>query len=188
MSTKESGISVKTITETAIMAALICVLGPLSVPVGPVPVSLAPFAIFLTACVLGEKKGTAAVLIYLLLGLVGLPVFSGFTGGPQKLFGPTGGFLAGYILAALTAGWTFDHFRNNLAAQAAGCLLALAVLYAFGTVWLMYQAHLSLANALQAAVLPFIGLDILKIAAAILVGKSVRAALERAHILPVSFS
>ena len=66
MSTKESGISVKTITETAIMAALICVLGPLSVPVGPVPVSLAPFAIFLTVCVLGEKKGTAAVLIYLL--------------------------------------------------------------------------------------------------------------------------
>ena len=90
--------------------------------------------------------------------------------------------------AALTAGWAFDHFRNNLAAQAAGCLLALAVLYAFGTVWLMYQAHLSLANALQAAVLPFIGLDILKIAAAILVGKSVRAALERAHILPVSYS
>ena len=87
MSTKESGISVKTITETAIMAALICVLGPLSVPVGPVPVSLAPFAIFLTVCVLGEKKGTAAVLIYLLLGLVGLPVFSGFTGGPQKLSG-----------------------------------------------------------------------------------------------------
>ena len=183
MSTKESGISVKTITETAIMAALICVLGPLSVPVGPVPVSLAPFAIFLTVCVLGEKKGTAAVLIYLLLGLVGLPVFSGFTGGPQKLLGPTGGFLAGYILAALTAGWAFDQ-----AAQAAGCLLALAVLYAFGTVWLMYQAHLSLANALQAAVLPFIGLDILKIAAAILVGKSVRAALERAHILPVSYS
>ena len=184
MNTKDSSITVKTISETAIMAALICVLGPLSVPIGPVPVSLTPFAIFLTVCILGQKKGTAAVCIYLLLGLVGLPVFSGFAGGPQKLLGPTGGFLVGYILTALIAGWFFDHFRNNLAIQAAGCLLALAVLYAFGTAWLIFQAHLSLANALQAAVLPFVGLDILKIAAAILVGRTVRGALEHAHILP----
>ena len=97
MNTKDSSITVKTISETAIMAALICVLGPLSVPIGPVPVSLTPFAIFLTVCILGQKKGTAAVCIYLLLGAVGLPVFTGWQGGLAKLAGPTGGYLIGYL-------------------------------------------------------------------------------------------
>lgn len=175
--------SVKMITETALMAALICVLGPLSIPIGPVPVSLAPFAIFLTVYVLGWKMGTASVCIYLLLGLVGLPVFSGFTGGAQKLLGPTGGFLVGYILTALIAGYFIDRFRSNMLLQFLGSLLGLAVLYAFGTVWLMYQAHLGLGAALQAAVLPFVILDILKILLALMVGKAVRGALVQAHLL-----
>ena len=73
---------------TALMAAVTCILAPLSVPIGPVPISLTNFAIYLSLYLLDWKKGTLSYLIYLLLGLVGLPVFSGFTGGPSKLAGP----------------------------------------------------------------------------------------------------
>lgn len=75
---------------TALMAAVTCILAPLSVPIGPVPISLTNFAIYLSLYLLDWKKGTLSYLIYLLLGLVGLPVFSGFTGGLAKVAGPTG--------------------------------------------------------------------------------------------------
>ena len=78
------------ITMTALMAAVTCILAPLSIPIGPVPISFTNLAIYLSLYLLGWKKGTISYLIYLLLGLVGLPVFSGFTGGPSKLAGPTG--------------------------------------------------------------------------------------------------
>ena len=75
------------ITMTALMAAVTCILAPLSIPIGPVPISFTNLAIYLSLYLLGWKKGTISYLIYLLLGLVGLPVFSGFTGGPSKLAG-----------------------------------------------------------------------------------------------------
>ena len=74
-------ITAKDITETAVMAAVLCILGPLSIPLGPVPLSLATLAVLLSVYVLGTLKGTAACLLYLALGAVGLPVFSGFGGG-----------------------------------------------------------------------------------------------------------
>ena len=78
---------------TALMAAAMCVLGPLTVPIGAVPISLANFVICLTAWLLGPKFGTLSVAVYLLIGLVGVPVFSGYGAGIAKLAGPTGGYL-----------------------------------------------------------------------------------------------
>ena len=89
------------ITMTALMAAVTCILAPLSIPIGPVPISFTNLAIYLSLYLLGWKKGTISYLIYLLLGLVGLPVFSGFTGGPAKLAGPTGGYIIGFIVMAV---------------------------------------------------------------------------------------
>ena len=83
------------------MTAVTCILGPLAIPIGPVPVSLTPLAVFLSVYILGTKGGTLAYLLYLLIGAVGVPVFSGFTGGLGKLAGPTGGYLVGFILMAL---------------------------------------------------------------------------------------
>ena len=83
------------LTTTAIMTAVMCILGPLSIPIGPVPITLTNLAIYLAMYILGTKRGSAAVCLYLLIGLAGLPVFSGFTGGPGKLLGPTGGYLIG---------------------------------------------------------------------------------------------
>ena len=81
----------------AIMAALLCVASPWSIPVGPIPISLATFVVYLIGIVLGWLDGTIAVAVYLLLGAIGLPVFSGGAGGFQKLIGATGGYLIGYL-------------------------------------------------------------------------------------------
>ena len=86
------------ITITALMTAVTCILAPMSIPIGPVPISFTNLAIYLSLYLLGWKKGTISYLIYLLIGLVGLPVFSGFTGGPAKLAGPTGGYIIGFIV------------------------------------------------------------------------------------------
>jgi len=182
---KENKSRARLITQVAIMAAVICILGPLSVPIGVIPVSLTPFAVFLTVYLLGRRLSTASYLIYLLIGLVGVPVFSGFTGGPQKLFGPTGGYLVSFALMAEIAGFFIDKYRN-VAVQYLGCLAGLVCSYFFGTVWLAFEAHLSLWAATQAAVLPFIGFDLIKIALALAIGKPVKSALMQAHILKTS--
>ena len=102
------------ITMTALMAAVTCILAPLSIPIGPVPISFTNLAIYLSLYLLGWKKGTISYLIYLLLGLVGLPVFSGFTGGPAKLAGPTGGYIIGFIVMAVIAGLVIDNCHKPL--------------------------------------------------------------------------
>ena len=99
---------------TALMAAVTCVLAPMSIPIGPVPISFTNLAIYLSLYLLDWKKGTLSYLIYLLLGLVGLPVFSGFTGGLAKLAGPTGGYIIGFIPMAIIAGIVIDKFSGNV--------------------------------------------------------------------------
>ena len=89
----------------ALMAAVMCFMGPLSIPIGEVPVSFTNLIIYLSVYLLGMKMGTASCIVYLLLGMVGLPVFSGYSGGMAKLAGPTGGYLIGFIFMALICGF-----------------------------------------------------------------------------------
>ena len=103
--------NIKDMTITALMTALICVLGPFSLPIGPVPIALTNFVIFITLYVIGMKRGLIAVALYLLIGLIGLPVFSGFGAGIGKLVGPTGGYLIGYLPMALMA--VMQHCRDD---------------------------------------------------------------------------
>ena len=93
--------------QIALFSGILCIVAPFTIPVpmSPVPLSLATFVVYLAGALLGAKQGTAGVLVYLLLGAVGLPVFSGFSGGIGVLFGPTGGYLMGYLLCAAIVGW-----------------------------------------------------------------------------------
>ena len=177
---KESG--TQKIVLTAVMAAVLCVLAPLSVPIGPVPISLATFVIFITVYVLGMKRGTLAVLIYLLIGLAGVPVFSGYSAGPAKLLGPTGGYLIGYIPMALITGAVIDRFSQKLLPSIGGMVVATVVLYALGTAWLAVSAHMTFGAALAAGVIPFVGLDFLKIVAAALAGPVLKKAMVKAGV------
>ena len=97
----------KRLTLIGLSAALLCILGPLSIPlpVSPVPITLTNFAVYIIIYILGMHSGTVSVLIYLCLGAVGLPVFSAFSGGLGKLAGPTGGYLAGFLFLALIQGF-----------------------------------------------------------------------------------
>ena len=104
--TNTKDLNAKTIALIGLMAAVTCIMGPLSIPLpfSPVPISLTNLAIYLTIYVLGMKKGTLSYIIYLLLGFAGLPVFSGFTSGSAKMLGPTGGYLIGFIFLAIICG------------------------------------------------------------------------------------
>ena len=167
-------------TIVAVMAALICVAGPLSISIGPIPLSLASFAVYMAGAVLGAKKGALAVGIYLLLGLVGLPVFSGFSGGFQKLIGVTGGYLVGYLPCALITGLAVkpdDPESGPAWRLPAFMALGTAVLYLIGTAWFMVQTRTTLAASMGMCVIPFLPGDAVKIVAASLLAQPVRKAL-----------
>ena len=149
---------------TALMAAVTCILAPLSVPIGPVPISLTNFAIYLSLYLLDWKKGTLSYLIYLLLGLVGLPVFSGFTGGLAKLAGPTGGYIIGFIPMAIIAGIVIDKFTNR----------GIQIIGMIGTAWFCLQAGYTVGAALAVCVIPFIPADLCKMIIAMIIGPMVR--------------
>ena len=166
--------SLKKMTATAVMTALLCVLGPLSIPIGPVPFSLAVLVICLAAVVLGARRAAVAVALYLFIGFAGLPVFTGFAGGAGKMLGPTGGFMVGYVFLALLGGWAVERFPNNIFAQFAGMCAGLAVLYAFGTAWLVHLTKLPLDKALRAAVYPFVAVDLVKVFLAIGFGRALK--------------
>ncbi|MCI8965995.1 MAG: biotin transporter BioY [Lachnospiraceae bacterium] len=174
----------KEITLIGLMAAVTCIAGPLSLalPFSPVPISLTNLAIYFSVYILGMRRGTISYLVYLLLGLVGLPVFSAFTSGPAKLFGPTGGYLTGFIFMALISGYCIDRWNGQIKMSMVGMVAGTAVTYAFGTVWLAYQANMSLGEALAVGVYPFIAGDLAKMALTLLVAPQVRMRLRKAAL------
>lgn len=165
----------------ALMTAVTCVLGPLSIPLpfSPVPISLTNFAIFLAIFVLGMKNGTISFIIYLLLGAVGVPVFSSFRGGLQVLAGPTGGYLIGFIFLALIMGFALDHFDRKLVPTIIGMIIGMAVCYAFGTVWLAKLLSLSFKEGLMMGVIPYLPGDAAKIIIAAIVGPKLYGATQK---------
>ena len=180
----------KTMALIGVMAAVTCILGPLSlaIPVSPVPISLTNLAVYFAIYVLGMKRGTISYCIYLLLGLVGLPVFLGlpffpaYAGGLGKLAGPTGGYLIGFIFMALICGLFIEKWEKKIYMHFIGMVLGTAVCYVFGTAWLAYTAHMGFAAALAAGVIPFIPGDLVKIIIAMIAGPIIRKQLKRAGL------
>lgn len=174
-------IRTKQMVLIALMTAVTCVLGPLSIPLpfSPVPISLTNFAIFLAIFVLGMKNGTISFIIYLLLGAIGVPVFSSFRGGFQVLAGPTGGYLIGFIFLALIMGFALDHFDRKLVPTIIGMIIGMAVCYAFGTVWLAKLLSLSFKEGLMMGVIPYLAGDAAKIIIAAIVGPKLYGATQK---------
>ena len=150
-------------------------------------------AVYLTILLLDKKSAVISTSVYLLIGFVGLPVFSGFTGGVGKLFGPTGGYLVGYLVLSWSAGSILETIQNlkkdrmilqkkaegeNRKGRMLKQILALFSgtlgLYFFGTFWLMYQSNLTFLAALSVGVLPFVIFDAIKILAAVVLGNSIK--------------
>jgi len=151
------------LTLSALFCALCAVLSQIQIPLPPVPLSLSLLGVHLCGALLGCRWGSASVGCYVLLGAVGVPVYAGFAGGVSVLFGPTGGFLIGYMLCAWTVGLLTQRFgfsgKSLMLSMAAGTL----VCYAMGTAWFCFVSGTSLAASLSSCVLPFIPGDALKI-------------------------
>ena len=156
----------KDIAYTGLAAAVICVLAPLSIPIGTIPVSLATLAVFFVSATLGWKKGTIAVAVYILLGLTGLPVFASFKGGAGVIAGPTGGYVLGYIPCAFLTGLLVDLFGKHKFAYPLAMISGLAACYLFGTVWYSISQQVAFVAALSVCVVPFLIFDAVKIVAA----------------------
>ena len=172
-----------TVAYLAVAVALNVVCAWLTIP-AVVPFTLQTFGIFFALCFLGGARGTAVVAIYLGMGLVGLPVFSGFNGGVAALMGPTGGYLLGFLASALIY-WAGQALLRQKAthvwAQIVLCVLGLAACYLLGTVWFVYvyRAVDSWSKALMLCVVPYLLPDAAKIALAIFVAAALRRALSR---------
>jgi len=179
---KNKKINTRQLTLIGVMAAVTCILGPLSLPIGVVPISLTNLAIYFAIYALGGKRGTLSYIVYLFIGLVGLPVFSGFSGGLPKLFGPTGGYLIGFVFMAFISGIFIDKFSNKIYMCFLGMVLGTIVTYIFGTAWLAYEAHMTFNKALAVGVLPFIPGDIVKITIASLIGPQIKKRLISARL------
>ena len=162
----------------ALFAALIAVCSWVSIPL-TVPITLQTFAVFMAVGTLGMKKGTLSVLVYILLGAVGAPVFSGFRGGASVLIGTTGGYIVGFILSALLCGYIIDKFPQKIWVSALAMAAGLIVCYAFGTAWYVIayarsSGAVGVGSVLMACVVPFILPDALKIAAAAILSQRIK--------------
>ena len=164
---------------TALFAAVFCIIAPFSIPIGEVPVSLTNFLIYIAIYAIGWKKTTVSYLIYLLLGFVGLPVFSGFSGGISKLVSPTGGYLIGFIFTAVISGLIIEKFNYKKIFSIIGMLVGLVVTYTFGTAWLALGMGRTFMEALAIGVLPFIVFDFGKIIIVAVIGPQLRKVTQK---------
>ena len=165
----------KDLTRVALMAAVLCVLAPLSIPipVSSVALSLATFALYLMAYILKPKQAIAAVGIYLLLGAAGLPVFSGYMAGISRFAAPGGGYLMGYLFLAGFSSWFVQKY-SAVSMQVIGMFLGTLVMYLLGTFRMAYTTKIPIFSVLPAGMLIFLPLDILKIILSVYIGQKIK--------------
>jgi len=174
-------ISAQSICQVAIFAAIIAICAQIRMPlVGGIPFTLQTTGVALAGVVLGSKKGVVAVLIYILLGAVGLPVFTSMTGGVGIIFGPTGGFILTFPLIALAAG--IGARKTNVAHWAIWIILGVAINLTLGSLWLAFERQIPLEAAFAAGMMPFWLTSLIQIAIVITAGKTLRYTLIKARI------
>lgn len=167
----------------AVFSVLIAICSWISIPAA-VPFTLQTFGVFLAIGVLGGKRGVLAVLVYLLLGCIGLPVFAGFAGGIGVVLGSTGGYIVGFLVCALLM-WAMERLLGTKTwALAVSMVVGLAACYAFGTAWFMAvyarsTGPIGLATALGWCVIPFIIPDLVKVGLALVLCRRLAPVIKR---------
>ncbi|MED3550700.1 biotin transporter BioY [Cytobacillus praedii] len=176
-------LKLRSMIVTALFAAIIGVLAQITIPLPLVPITGQTLAIGLAATILGSRYGTLSVLLYLIIGSTGVPVFAELSGGISKLVGPTGGFLVGFVPAVFIIGFYMEKtgftFKNAMIANTIGMIITLA----FGTTWLKISADLTWTQALAGGFTPFLGVGLIKAALASWIGIIIRKRLVSAKLL-----
>ena len=171
----KSGMTTKEMVLAAMMTALIVICSWISIPAS-VPFTLQTFAVFCTVSLIGGRGGLLSILAYLLLGAVGVPVFAGMKGGAGVLFGPTGGYLLGFLLIPLIYMAAQKVFGDHMVTNIAAMLLGLLVSYTLGTAWFIHESTkaVTLHQALKWCVIPFVIPDIIKMVLAVVLSSRVK--------------
>lgn len=170
----------------AVFAAVIGILSQfvITLPITVVPFTLQTFIIGLTVTILGMRTGTWAIIIYLLLGLIGIPVYAGGASGIGALLGPTGGFLIGFIFNGLVTGGIIEKTKLNFLWSVIANLAGAAVVLLFGAAWMHFGTGMTFSAALNAAVIPFILPGILKAVCAAVIGVVIVNRLPQRFLTP----
>lgn len=166
------------LTLCGMFAAVLAVCSWIQIPAA-VPFTLQTFAVFAALGLLGGKRGTITICVYLLLGAIGVPVFAGFKGGIGALFGATGGYLLGFLLSGLFVWFAEKRFGDSLPVFIAAMIVGLLLCYAFGTAWFVVvytraNGAISFGKALAMCVLPFLPFDAIKLALAAVIREALR--------------
>ena len=185
----------KGIILASMFAAITCVLSVITIPLPftPVPVTLQLLGATTAGVVLGKKIGFMSQMIYVILGAIGIPVFAGGTAGFSVLFGPTGGYIFGFMASAYIIGFVSEKLLPNAKTKLSkyivllsSMLLGVGIIYVFGAAQLMIVLKLSLTQAIGGGVTPFIVPDIIKITVGSTVAYSVKTALDKSNLVPYS--
>lgn len=169
----------KKLCLASLFAAFLSIVAPFTIPVGATALSLATFAVYITSFCLG-KTAVFSMVTYLILGAIGLPVFAGFRGGADVLFGPGGGYLWGYILCALIIGFSQSRFSNRKLFLSLYLIIGTVAIYITGTLQFLIITKTDFGAAFLACVLPFIPFDAIKILAAVLLSSKIKRTLRLA--------
>ena len=168
----------KMIVYTSLFVAFIAIGAFIIIPIGPVPIVLQNMFVLLAGIILGPAWGLACVAIYLLIGLVGLPVFSGGGSGIGKLFGPTGGYLLGYLPAVFVTAGISKGLGKRMSSDIIAMLIGSLIVYAAGVPWLKIVTSMTYEKALTVGMYPFLIPDALKIIAAAFIVKAIRPVIK----------
>jgi len=173
---------VQSLTKIALMSTIICILAPISIPipVSPVALTLATFALYLTAYILKPAQALAATGIYLLLGAVGIPVFSGYMSGISRFAAAGGGYLVGYLFLVGISSLAIHRFPTKPAFQIMGMFLGTMTTYTMGTLWMAHVINAGFWETLPMGALIYIPLDLVKIGLSCYIGRNVQKYVYRA--------
>ena len=166
------------LTIISLFVSIVTVCSWISIP-STIPFTLQTFAIFLTFGLLGGRKSFVVIMMYLLLGTIGVPVFSGFEGGLGKLLGPTGGYIIGFLMSVLIMWGIENIIGRTIPALAVEMAIGLFICYSFGTVWFIavymnMDRSITIFSALNMCVIPFVIPDVIKIVLACILTQRLR--------------
>ena len=163
----------------SLMAALTAVGAYIHVPIGPVPIVLSTLFVLLSGLLLGSRWGLVSMALYLFVGAIGIPVFSGGRGGFAHFLGPTGGYLFGYVLASWVTGFIAERSRGILILEVLSVVVGSLVIYGLGVPWLKVVTQMSWSKALLMGMVPFLIGDAVKATVALVLARAVRPILKR---------
>lgn len=169
--------NVKDLVKISISTSLISVVAPLSIPIGPIPITLQTLIISIIGILIGGKKGFIATTMYIGIGAIGIPVFAQYKSGLSVLISPTGGFIISFPIMVFIIGIVFEKYKNKIILYI-GVILANIINYVTGLCWFLYITNTGLVNGIKLIVIPFMLTTAIKVILTVEIGQILKNRLQ----------